>query len=333
MILTLIKYLLICFIIPELLGVLVCGVTKNWERPFFCYVSGFLTMVAGAYLMYLPIGFSGRSFHRYVQVCLLGFGIWILLGLILYHRAYLKQLRQYPGQLISFVKSHPGIAAFLMLLVFQIVRLVLYTQIHYSDDDTYIPLVGDIIHSDGFYGIDYITGRPLSPGSVLDPKFRYTGWFAFQAFLSKVIGVHPLIAVKTLLPIALILLHYMIIADLYKRLNRNDVEGIAYFMFFYGLLMEFGWSTLTTSLSYYFLTWVWYGKSFVQFIILPVVLAQFLYMEWKKPWNYLWVLIILVAGIGASTMALILLPAEGVVCFLAMWGIRIWKKVRAAHAR
>ncbi len=327
-----IKYLLICFIVPELLGVLVSGVTKHWERPFFCYISGLLTMLAMAYVLYLPLGLTGRSFHRYVQVCLLAYGLWILVGLLLYHRAYGAYLRRMAAGILQFVKEHPEVVAFFLLLVVQIVRVIRYTQIHYSDDDTYISLVGDILHSDGFYGIDYVTGRPLSAGGYVDPKFRYTGWFAFQALLCRVVGVHPLILVKTLLPVVFILTHYMVIVDLYGCLEQKATHGLAFFLLFYGLLLEFGWSVLTTSWSYYFLTWIWYGKSFLQFIILPLVLSQFLRMEWKNFWDYLWVLVILIAGVGASTMAVILLPAEGAILFVTLGILHFWKKGRVAHA-
>ena len=326
-----IKYVLLCFIVPELLGVLISGVTKNWERPFFCYISGFLAMLAMAYLIYLPIGLTGRSFHRYVQVCLVVYGIWIVLGLALYHRAYATYITRWVTCVIRYVKAHPIVFAFAAIVVMQVLRVIFYTQIHYSDDDTYISFVGDILHSDGFYGINYENGRPLSAGAYVDPKFRYTGWFAFQALLSRVVGVHPLIMVKTLLPVAFILLHYMVIFDLYDCFKGENRAGLGYFFLFYGLLMEFAWGVLTTSWSYYFLTWIWYGKSFLQFIILPLILSQFLRMRWKMMWDYLWVLIVLVAGVGASTMALILLPAEGFLCFVTLAVTNLWKKARVRH--
>jgi len=327
----LIKYLLVCFIVPELLGVIVCGVTKNWERPFFCYISGFVTMLAMAYVLYLPIGFTGRSFHRYVQICGIAFAVWSLVGLIVFHKPYAKMLKASVTGCVSYIKKHPMILAFIGLLVFQLVRLVLYTQIHYSDDDSYITIVGDIMHSDIFYRTDMTTGRPLSGLTIMNPKFRFTGWLAFHALLSELVGVHPLILVKTLLPVAIILLHYMVVIDLYRSLGRGDGEGLPYFLFIYVLLMEFAWGTVYTSWSYYFLTWVWYGKSFLQFVVLPLILTQFLRMRWKNAWDWIWVVDILVAGVGASTMALILLPAEGAALFGTLLILHIIKKVRARH--
>ncbi len=326
-----IKYLLVCFIVPELLGILVCGVTKSWERPFFCYISGFVTMVTMAYVIYLPIGFTGRSFHRYVQLCEIAFGIWSLLGLLIYHKPYVAMLKNRIPGMLTYVKRHPVMIGFVLLLVMQLVRLALYTQIHYSDDDTYLTIVSDIMHSDRFYRIDMLTGRPLSGDTIMNPKFRFTGWLAFQALLSRMVGVHPLILVKSLLPVALILLHYMVIIDLYQGFGRVDREGLPYFLLFYVLLLEFAWGTMATSWSYYFLTWVWYGKSFLQFVILPLILSQFLQMNWKCLWCYLWVGIILVASVGASTMAFILLPAEGAALFGTMLVRHLWKKRRAAH--
>jgi hypothetical protein len=154
---------------------------------------------------------------------------------------------------------------------------------------------------------------------------------AFHALLSELVGVHPLILVKTLLPVAIILLHYMVIIDLYRSLGRGDGEGLPYFLFIYVLLMEFAWGTVYTSWSYYFLTWIWYGKSFLQFVVLPLILTQFLRMRWKNAWDWIWVVDILVAGVGASTMALILLPAEGAALFGTLLILHIIKKVRARH--
>lgn len=302
-----IKSIIMLALVPELLGITVCGILRLQERPFCRYISGFICMVAMAYVIYLPLGLTGRSFHRYVQLLSIGYALAMVLGVFFWKKS-LHQIRADIAAAIAWCKKHPGILLFAAILLVEILRVIFFTQANYSDDDTYISLVGDILESDTFFRRNFVDGRNLSHLYALDRKYSLTGWFAFQAYLCRVVGVHPLILIKTILPIAIILLHYMLIVDFVGLISQRRGEVLSYFLPLYAMLLEFGWATFSTSLSYYFVTWVWYGKSFLEFIILPSLLNQYLRMQWKRPADWLYAMLLIVAGLGVSTMGFVLIP-------------------------
>jgi len=298
-------------IFPGLLGNTIVGITKVKTRAWSRYILGFFGMVAMAYVIYLPFGFTGRSFHRYAQVYGIVATTLCLLGLLFFGKELMKVIRSQTMAFFAFIKRHPMALVVILMILLQCIRAFHYTQLHYSDDDTYIPLVNDIIQSDQFFRVNWANGEMLSGAYALDAKYRYTGWFPFQALLCYYTGLHPLIMVKSIFPMALILLHYAVIWNLMEVWNeRFDGESRCVYLFFYGLLLEFGWGTITTSWSYYFLTWIWYGKSFLHLMVIPFLLAHLLQFRGKKLGDWCVLLLVIVAGCGASTMGLLLIPAE-----------------------
>ena len=80
----------------------------------------------------------------------------------------------------------------------------------------------------------------------------------------------------------------------------------------YILLMEFGSPSRNTDFSYYLFTWSWYGKTAYQFVVIPMLFLFFFLIDdvitgWREG---LLLLFISIAGMGVSSMALILLSIE-----------------------
>jgi hypothetical protein len=151
----------------------------------------------------------------------------------------------------------------------------------------------------------------LSGGYSLDMKYMLAGWFQFQALLCRFSGLHPLIMIKTCLPIAVILLHYSVVWNLCRAFSgTEESDGLLTFMLVYAVLTEAAWGQLSTSWSYYFLTWAWYGKAFLQLIVLPFLLFVLLDFCGKKLGDWLLIAMVAIAGLAASTMGFLLIPAE-----------------------
>lgn len=286
-------------------------------------------MVALAYIMYLPLGLTGRSFHRYVQMLSLAYMVIAVAGIIFFGKRTCIEYKALFERGVEWCKKHPGIIVFLIILAVQLYRIVVFTQINYSDDDTYISLVGDIMQSDTFFRRNYVDGRNLSAWYHLDKKYILTGWFAFQAYLSRIMGLHPLITIKTVMPLVLTVLHYLVVIDFIGVVSKRRGEVLTYLLPIYAMLLEFGWSTYTTSLSYYFLTWIWYGKAFVEFIALPALLGQLLVTKWNAFRDWCILLLMAIAGFGASTMGFILIPAMVGMYVVTALVCLIWNKRRA----
>ena len=239
--------------------------------------------------------------------------------------------------IIGYVRRHPLITVFIIIVLWELYNMIAYTEVAYSDDDTYSPMILDMVATGGFFGIDPDTGYESGPGYVPATKYLFTSWLPFQAFGAKLCGVHPLVFTKTILPCALIILHYMIIWELAGAvmgvLGSEEEDHREIIMVIYALLLELGWSSLTTTLSYYFLTWLWYGKAFVQFITVPLFLSEFILMmtEGRRYLRYiLLLLVIATASVSASLMGVFLTAAEtGVLIIAAL----LYSKLKKGEAK
>lgn len=202
-------------------------------------------------------------------------------------------LKRVASGTFRYVKRNPLIIVFAAIVLWELLQMIMYTEVAYSDDDTYSPMILDMVASGGFFGVDPDTGYQASEAYIPSVKYMITSWLPFQAFGALVSGVHPLIFTKTILPCALIILHYLIMWELAGVVLGGSLAGKVsssdsnsdkrvIIMIIYALLLELGWSSLTTTLSYYFLTWLWYGKAFVQFITVPLIMAEALHMIFKN---------------------------------------------------
>ena len=235
-----------------------------------------------------------------VSIPILIFAMWSRNG----EQVVIRTLKQLRGM----VHSYWWIIFPLSIIAFQIFRSVLRMNSVYSDDDTYMPVILDMLKTDKILETNAITGELHNYYTYNNPKLLLSAWLQFLAFLSSVSGLHPLILVKTVLPSVFICWHYLIIWKLTFYLSRDYGRRIG-MLFFYALLMEFGSPSLNTDFSYYLFTWNWYGKSVLQFFAIPIVILFFLMIrEIHTGWREGLILMILVtAGLGFSMMGMILL--------------------------
>lgn len=203
------------------------------------------------------------------------------------------------------------------VIVYQIWRVVAHMTVVYSDDDTYIPIINDMVYNDAILSHDPVTGNQLAVGVLANSKYALSAWLQWEAFLSVTTGIHPLIFIKTVFPVFLIPFHYLIIW-VFSRQFLNDTKRRVVLMAFYSFLIEWGSPSDKTNFSYYLLSWSWYGKAFLQFAVMPAVLLFFfLIANEKTGWKEAILLLILVgSGLGSSTMAIILILLELVVLLI-----------------
>jgi len=203
------------------------------------------------------------------------------------------------------------------IIAYQIWRVVFHMTYLYSDDDTYIPMINDMIYNDANLSHDPITGSELAAGTLADQRYTLSSWQQWEAFLCSTCGMHPLIFIKTVFPIFLIPFHYLIVW-IFSRQFLDDVRKRTALVTFYCLLMEWGCANLNTNFSYYLLSWSWYGKAFLQFSVMPVILLFFfLISKEHSGWKEAVLLLALTgAGLGASSMGVILLLVELMVLLI-----------------
>ena len=257
----------------------------------------------------IPMTIARRPFHEvvYVGAVLCGLSAAVFLADLIWNR---KRYSFFSG-LTDLKKTLFHYWWFIFpacIILFQIMRSVLRMNGVYSDDDTYLPIILDMIKTDAVIGTDWITGGLNNDSLYSNPKMLLTAWLQSLAAFSSFVGIHPLILIKTILPVFLISWHYLIVWKITSFLNKDRKIRIAV-LFFYALLMEFGSQSLKTDLSYYLFTWSWYGKAVLQFIGIPVIILFFLQIrKMQTGWREgLILMIVTMAGVGLSTMSFMLL--------------------------
>ena len=322
----------IFIILPLVYGGLLGEVCLNkslLRRWYRLYVLGFMlqfTVFYALYIVMLRINRGLRTLTKsFLLVSVIALVILILMILIRHQFGeIIESKKKWVLGAIAYIRSNPLILVFLAIVIWEIIQMITFTEVAYSDDDAYSPMILDMVASDGFFGVDPETGYQSSAAYKPELKYMLTAWLPWQAFGSLICDVHPLVFTKTILPVALIIFHYMIIWELASLFINKPLDhisdGRAVMMIFYALLLELGWSSLTTTLSYYFLTWLWYGKSFVQFISIPLVLTEYVSMIRGdgKIWTYILIgAVIVIASCAASMMGVFLMGAAGPMLIIA----------------
>lgn len=314
-------YVLLLFV-PFGFGSLLTYRYDKVERTdfLFLYAGGFCFFYALFSWITIPLTIFRAPFHSvktlFIILCLFSF-VFLLIRLLRLN--LMADLYLWFRQLKQIIRAYWWILIPAGIILFQIIRSVLRTNCVYSDDDSYLPVILDMIKTDSILGTDAATGELLNMNiaSYASPKLLLTGWLQFMGVLSSIVGVHPLIMVKSALPVFLIGIHYIIVWKLTFFLSRDYHKRIG-ILFFYALLMEFGSPSLNTDLSYYLFTWNWYGKSVLQFLVIPMIMLFFLMIRnTQTGWREGLILMLLVAaGLGLSQMGLVLLTLEVTVFIL-----------------
>lgn len=154
-----------------------------------------------------------------------------------------------------------------ILIAYQIWRLVVMEPAIYGDDTTYIAMINDIKNSDHIQGYGVWSGIESAPYS---PKYIMTSYYPFLAYWCKIFDFHPLLFCKTFYPILTTLFAYGVFWLLAERFFREDMRKKGIFLFLVTLFVEF------ENISYHFfsrkvLQWPWQSKSVLYTVLIPLL--------------------------------------------------------------
>ena len=295
------------------------GAALTWNYPGMdhrglsaSYLAGFFVLLSVFTVFSISFTILDRPFHElknvFAVLCICG---WVLAVVVFVREKSHHRAVSSAGQAGTFLRKYWWIVFPLAVIVFQILRSVIRTPAVYSDDTFYLSRIGDMIYSDRILGCDTVTGAVSDTARMSNPKFVLSSWLQFLAALCSLTGIHPLILIKSIIPIFVISFHYLIIWRMTFYL-APVFRKRAMMLLFYALLMEFGSISLRTDYSYYLFTWSWYGKTLYQFAAIPSVLLFFLMIrEHTTGWrDGLFLMFLCLAAIGFSSTALMLMPVE-----------------------
>ncbi len=159
---------------------------------------------------------------------------------------------------------------FLLLVGFQL--YMAFTRASFDGDDAYYGAQALIAQQmDTLYRVNPYTGR----SSPLDVRHVLALFPLWEAYIGSMSGVHVTILCHSIIPLALIVLTYVLYYQTGRILLKKNPRQLPMFMILIALWQMFGAVSIYTAETF-FLTRTWQGKSFAGNFVIPAVLWLFL---------------------------------------------------------
>lgn len=210
---------------------------------------------------------------------------------------------------------------------------------HMDDDDGYFITISNIALEQDLICLD---GDIVYNGAAVSDSFRpqSASWELFLAFFAKIFKIHPSILAHTVIPPLLILLCYMAVYDLGRKLIKSQ-KTLYLFLMIYSILNLFGGYTVYSSACFLLLR-IWQGKAMLVNFAFPMLMSSCIdiYKKTEKTGTWVINLIIVVCGLGFSVVGVFLMPIYYLIigiphliccCVKKHWK-RFWKLIFNAVA-
>lgn len=271
-----------------------------------------LEMVFTLYLwiiVVLPFVYFDQKFNiavrTYVVILFL-----IFIGLLLKSVRNKEYYREGLKQNIKFVDGHKWKWLILFIVLgYQVFRCAFFQTIAYSDSKTYIALVNDIVETNRFYLLNDVNGSIISDISDVPQKYSLAAWYSFEAAISYLFKMHPLVIINTVLPPVIMILAYISLWLLSSLLFKNQVDKRVSFLLAIALFYQF----LNDDPAMFFLIWPTWGKNIVMSIMLPLLIYLYYTKEIGKRFSRCMIFIVSFAACFTSTMGVFIMPMVSVI--------------------
>ncbi len=296
---------------PFLLGMIPVRYMDSPQRtPAMTYVCGWFVSFFVFELTAVPFILLERSFTSLVITYTLIISM-LLAGSVFASRSvwadYLKNMR--------LAKTRPLIVKAGWLLVLLIVGAQLFMAAfyeYYDGDDAYYIATAVLTDTfDTMYLRDAYTGYiyPLDARHALAPVPIY------QAWLSRLSGIHPAVIAHSVLSVAWLLLMYCIYARIGSVLlpvSGSKERACSFrpvFMIFIAVWHVFGNISLYTSETFA-MTRTWQGKGLMAGIVLPALILCLIYLSGNKISLGIWMLYecVMISAVFATSISFMLVP-------------------------
>lgn len=257
-----------------------------WEKapvsvcPAAVYAAGFVLMLAVFQLLSVPViltqtwGFPQivRLYSVFLAVLSaagLAFGLPVLRGMLLDLRTLAAGRKKPSPETALYWALALGLILFQMYMA--------YTHAFFDGDDAYYVAQAVIAEqTDVLYRILPYTGL----STELDYRHALASLPIWEAYLSRMTGIHPAIIAHSVLPLVLIPLTYLVYFRIGMRLLGNHLRKTAVFLILVSLLQIFGNTSIYTGATF-FLMRTWQGKSLLCNLVLLTAVWTFLQL-WEK---------------------------------------------------
>lgn len=303
-------FILLMIVAPMIVGRLVCSntrITLGSSRAYQ-FVIGFFSLLGIWALMVLPFSlwFPKHPFHE-IRYAYLGTIITICAAGILYessqkhkikepsseyksdtgnklyqsitagYRIFIQNVKSKIKTLIGSKANRIYMAVILAIVFFQIFETSYYAPVGYVNDDLYYyNHINDTVYMDQLYARTADGAIPeADKASIIYTtgyKLIVNQWFSFISFLSATTGIHSLILCRTLLPVYIIVVLYiMLYAFGIFIYPENRTKRLCYLICAALIFEALSYSYYLFFLTLYITT---YGKQIAGIIGVPLLLLS-----------------------------------------------------------
>lgn len=325
--------LLLVLIMPFFLGMLpVKYMNRLQKTPAMTYICGWFVSFSLFEVVAIPFILLEKSFtvlvfvYSAVLIAALIISLWR--GKDIFNAPEWKSNSIFSKE-ASFAERIGWIAAGILIFL-QMAAAVLLE--YYDGDDAYY--IATAVMTDTFdtmYLRDNYTGYKYS----LDIRHALSPTPIYQAWLSRISGIHPAVIAHSVLSAVWLFLMYLIYGQIANRLFPKKREYRPLFMIFIAIWFAFGNISLYTAETFA-MTRTWQGKGLMAGIILPALFLCFMYLADDKPQPGTWALfeMVIISAVFATSISFMLIPTVvGVASILiaiqkkkicAVWQVFVW---------
>ena len=204
--------------------------------------------------------------------------------------------------------------AFLLLMFKQIYGYVVLQHTD-ADDAEFVVFATSAVQNNELLSVNPYTGT-----EIWDSLFIKRGMNPFPlliAFYSKISDIHPAIMSHTVMPVALLLLVYMICWMIGGKIFKTREERVL-FIVLIALLHTYGAASEYTNSSFFLLR-LWQGKAVLAALVMPLVLYGCLnYSKEKRRESIAFLVMLGLAGTLTSAISYVVIPIEIMAFFVAL---------------
>ena len=266
------------------------------KKLLFCWVSGFLTVMAVSQLILVPLVLRRYSFSNYWKSAVFVYILLMVSALALYkkrRRISAMQSEEDSGGTEGRTERR-NIRQIIFLLgalaLIFVQAFVAGTFQHIDDDDSRFVVEQLVaVEHNTMYKEDLVTGRMTYWNMGEMRKDMISPWAMLVAFWCKLSGIAPAILSHKYLPFFLILLCYAVYALIGMNLFHNDREKVRIFLIFASVLNLFGYFSTHTTQTVMLLR-IWQGKALVCAMLIPAMcylMFEIMSQKKKRVWYFL----------------------------------------------
>lgn len=310
-------------IVPFILGMIpVKYMNTRQKTPAMTYICGWFLSFAVFELVAIPFILLKKSFSAVVVVYSIVVAILVLYALYAGKALWKEYWKQrYCWRELSLGTKLLWCIAVVLIAVQ--LGAAIFLEYYDGDDAYYIAAAVMTDTFDMMYLRDNYTGYHYD----LDIRHALSPMPVYQAWLSRISGIHPTIIAHSVLSVVWIVVMYLIYGQIASHLFRKEKQYKPLFMCLLAIWFAYGNISLYTTETF-IMTRTWQGKGVMAGIILPALFLCMIHLLNKTVSKGTWMFLISinVSAVLATSISFMLIPTVvGLAAILFGIRNRSWK--------